>query len=155
MAPSGGEGLESQTKEKKVEEMKEELPKPSASSSVIEEKDTKAIEAAKKDAAEKVLKEMAALEEQMSRDVESARDKVTEAEREADEASTSASSSDGVEILKTADGLLRFSVDDDEEGTVAPKVSGAASSKKLNVPDVELPAGTKVIRDSEDDGDTK
>ena len=140
---------------KKVEEKKEESPKPSASSSVIEEKDTEAIEAAKKDAAEKVLKEMAALEEQMSRDVESARDKVTEAEREADEASTSASSSDGVEILKTADGLLRFSVDDDEEGTVAPKVSGAASSKKLNVPDVELPAGTKVIRDSEDDGDTK
>lgn len=144
---------------KKVEEKKEELPKPSASSSVIEEKDTKAIEAAKKEAAEKVLKEMAALEEQMSRDVESARDKVTEAEREADEASTSASSSDDVEILKTADGMLRFSVDDDEEGTVAPKVSGAASSKaeskKLNVPDVELPAGTKVIRDSEDDGDTK
>jgi hypothetical protein len=140
---------------KKVEEKKEELPKPSASSSVIEEKDTKAIEAAKKEAAEKVLKEMAALEEQMSRDVESARDKVTEAEREAGEASTSASSSDDVEILKTADGMLRFSVDDDEEGTVAPKVSGAASSKKLNVPDVELPAGTKVIRDSEDDGDTK
>ena len=140
---------------KKVEEKKEESPKPSASSSVIEEKDTEAIEAAKKDAAEKVLKEMAALEEQMSRDVESARDKVTEAEREADEASTSASSSDGVEILKTADGMLCFSVDDDEEGTVAPKVSGAASSKKLNVPDVELPAGTKVIRDSEDDGDTK
>ena len=140
---------------KKVEEKKEESPKPSASSSVIEEKDTEPIEAAKKDAAEKVLKEMAALEEQMSRDVESARDKVTEAEREADEASTSASSSDGVEILKTADGMLRFSVDDDEEGTVAPKVSGAASSKKLNVPDVELPAGTKVIRDSEDDGDTK
>lgn len=140
---------------KKVEEKKEESPKPSASSSVIEEKDTKAIEAAKKEAAEKVLKEMAALEEQMSRDVESARDKVTEAEREAGEASTSASSSDDVEILKTADGMLRFSVDDDEEGTVAPKVSGAASSKKLNVPDVELPAGTKVIRDSEDDGDTK
>ena len=140
---------------KKVEEKKEESPKPSASSSVIEEKDTEAIEAAKKDAAEKVLKEMAALEEQMSRDVESARDKVTEAEREAGEASTSASSSDDVEILKTADGMLRFSVDDDEEGTVAPKVSGAASSKKLNVPDVELPAGTKVIRDSEDDGDTK
>ena len=140
---------------KKVEEKKEELPKPSASSSVIEEKDTKAIEAAKKEAAEKVLKEMAALEEQMSRDVESARDKVTEAEREAGEASTSVSSSDDVEILKTADGMLRFSVDDDEEGTVAPKVSGAASSKKLNVPDVELPAGTKVIRDSEDDGDTK
>ena len=140
---------------KKVEEKKEESPTPSASSSVIEEKDTKAIEAAKKEAAEKVLKEMAALEEQMSRDVESARDKVTEAEREADEASTSASSSDDVEILKTADGMLRFSVDDDEEGTVAPKVSGAASSKKLNVPDVELPAGTKVIRDSEDDGDTK
>ena len=144
---------------KKVEEKKEESPKPSASSSVIEEKDTKAIEAAKKEAAEKVLKEMAALEEQMSRDVESARDKVSEAEREADEASTSASSSDGVEVLKTADGMLRFSVDDDEEGTVAPKVSGAASSKaeskKLNVPDVELPAGTKVIRDSEDDGDTK
>ena len=145
--------------EKKVEEKKEESPKPSASSSVIEEKDTNAIEAAKKEAAEKVLKEMAALEEQMSRDVESARDKVSEAEREADEASTSASSSDGVEVLKTADGMLRFSVDDDEEGTVAPKVSGAASSKaeskKLNVPDVELPAGTKVIRDSEDDGDTK
>ena len=144
---------------KKVEEKKEESPKPSASSSVIEEKDTKAIEAAKKEAAEKVLKEMAALEEQMSRDVESARDKVTEAEREAGEASTSVSSSDDVEILKTADGMLRFSVDDDEEGTVAPKVSGAASSKaeskKLNVPDVELPAGTKVIRDSEDDGDTK
>ena len=140
---------------KKVEEKKEESPKPSAPSSVIEEKDTKAIEAAKKEAAEKVLKEMAALEEQMSRDVESARDKVSEAEREADEASTSASSSDDVEILKTADGMLRFSVDDDEEGTVAPKVSGAASSKKLNVPDVELPAGTKVIRDSEDDGDTK
>ena len=140
---------------KKVEEKKEESPKPSASSSVIEEKDTEAIEAAKKDAAEKVLKEMAALEEQMSRDVESARDKVTEAEREAGEASTSVSSSDDVEILKTADGMLRFSVDDDEEGTVAPKVSGAASSKKLNVPDVELPAGTKVIRDSEDDGDTK
>ena len=140
---------------KKVEEKKEESPKPSASSSVIEEKDTEAIEAAKKEAAEKVLKEMAALEEQMSRDVESARDKVSEAEREADEASTSASSSDDVEILKTADGMLRFSVDDDEEGTVAPKVSGAASSKKLNVPDVELPAGTKVIRDSEDDGDTK
>ena len=144
---------------KKVEEKKEESPKPSASSSVIEEKDTEAIEAAKKEAAEKVLKEMAALEEQMSRDVESARDKVTEAEREADEASTSASSSDDVEILKTADGMLRFSVDDDEEGTVTPKVSGAASSKaeskKLNVPDVELPAGTKVIRDSEDDGDTK
>lgn len=144
---------------KKVEEKKEESPKPSASSSVIEEKDTNAIEAAKKEAAEKVLKEMAALEEQMSRDVESARDKVSEAEREADEASTSASSSDGVEVLKTADGMLRFSVDDDEEGTVAPKVSGAASSKaeskKLNVPDVELPAGTKVIRDSEDDGDTK
>ena len=140
---------------KKVEEKKEESPKPSASSSVIEEKDTKAIEAAKKEAAEKVLKEMAALEEQMSRDVESARDKVTEAEREAGEASTSASSSDDVEILKTADGMLRFSVDDDEEGTVAPKVSGAASSKKLNVPDVELPAGTKVIRDSEDDSDTK
>ena len=140
---------------KKVEEKKEESPKPSASSSVIEEKDTEAIEAAKKDAAEKVLKEMAALEEQMSRDVESARDKVSEAEREADEASTSASSSDGVEILKNPDGMLRFSVDDDEEGTVAPKVSGAASSKKLNVPDVELPAGTKVIRDSEDDGDTK
>ena len=140
---------------KKVEEKKEESPKPSASSSVIEEKDTKAIEAAKKEAAEKVLKEMAALEEQMSRDVESARDKVTEAEREAGEASASASSSDDVEILKTADGMLRFSVDDDEEGTVAPKVSGAASSKKLNVPDVELPAGTKVIRDSEDDGDTK
>ena len=140
---------------KKVEEKKEESPKPSASSSVIEEKDTKAIEAAKKEAAEKVLKEMAALEEQMSRDVESARDKVTKAEREAGEASTSASSSDDVEILKTADGMLRFSVDDDEEGTVAPKVSGAASSKKLNVPDVELPAGTKVIRDSEDDGDTK
>ncbi len=140
---------------KKVEEKKEESPKPSASSSVIEEKDTKAIEAAKKEAAEKVLKEMAALEEQMSRDVESARDKVTEAEREAGEASTSASSSDDVEILKTADGMLRFSVDDDEEGTVAPKVSGAASSKKLNVPDVELPAGTKIIRDSEDDGDTK
>ena len=140
---------------KKVEEKKEELPKPSALSSVIEEKDTKAIEAAKKEAAEKVLKEMAALEEQMSRDVESARDKVTEAEREAGEASTSVSSSDDVEILKTADGMLRFSVDDDEEGTVAPKVSGAASSKKLNVPDVELPAGTKVIRDSEDDGDTK
>jgi len=140
---------------KKVEEKKEESPKPSAPSSVIEEKDTKAIEAAKKEAAEKVLKEMAALEEQMSRDVESARDKVTEAEREAGEASTSASSSDDVEILKTADGMLRFSVDDDEEGTVAPKVSGAASSKKLNVPDVELPAGTKVIRDSEDDGDTK
>ena len=140
---------------KKVEEKKEELPKPSASSSVIEEKDTEAIEAAKKEAAEKVLKEMAALEEQMSRDVESARDKVTEAEREAGEASTSVSSSDDVEILKTADGMLRFSVDDDEEGTVAPKVSGAASSKKLNVPDVELPAGTKVIRDSEDDGDTK
>ena len=144
---------------KKVEEKKEESPKPSASSSVIEEKDTKAIEAAKKEAAEKVLKEMAALEEQMSRDVESARDKVTEAEREAGEASTSASSSDDVEILKTADGMLRFSVDDDEEGTVTPKVSGAASSKaeskKLNVPDVELPAGTKVIRDSEDDGDTK
>jgi len=140
---------------KKVEEKKEESQKPSAPSSVIEEKDTKAIEAAKKEAAEKVLKEMAALEEQMSRDVESARDKVTEAEREAGEASTSASSSDDVEILKTADGMLRFSVDDDEEGTVAPKVSGAASSKKLNVPDVELPAGTKVIRDSEDDGDTK
>ena len=144
---------------KKVEEKKEESPKPSASSSVIEEKDTKAIEAAKKEAAEKVLKEMAALEEQMSRDVESARDKVSEAEREADEASTSASSSDGVEILKTADGMLRFSVDDEEEGTVAPKVSGAAASKaeskKLNVPDVELPAGTKIIRDSEDDGDTK
>ena len=140
---------------KKVEEKKEESPKPSASSSVIEEKDTKAIEAAKKEAAEKVLKEMAALEEQMSRDVESARDKVTEAEREAGEASTSVSSSDDVEILKTADGMLCFSVDDDEEGTVAPKVSGAASSKKLNVPDVELPAGTKVIRDSEDDGDTK
>ena len=144
---------------KKVEEKKEESPKPSASSSVIEEKDTKAIEAAKKEAAEKVLKEMAALEEQMSRDVESARDKVTEAEREAGEASTSVSSSDDVEILKTADGMLRFSVDDDEEGTVTPKVSGAASSKaeskKLNVPDVELPAGTKVIRDSEDDGDTK
>ena len=140
---------------KKVEEKKEESPKPSASSSVIEEKDTEAIEAAKKEAAEKVLKEMAALEEQMSRDVESARDKVTEAEREAGEASTSVSSSDDVEILKTADGMLRFSVDDDEEGTVAPKVSGAASSKKLNVPDVELPAGTKVIRDSEDDGDTK
>lgn len=140
---------------KKVEEKKEESPKPSASSSVIEEKDTKAIEAAKKEAAEKVLKEMAALEEQMSRDVESARDKVTEAEREAGEASASASSSDDVEILKTADGMLRFSVDDDEEGTVAPKVSGAASSKKLNVPDVELPAGTKIIRDSEDDGDTK
>ena len=144
---------------KKVEEKKEESPKPSASSSVIEEKDTEAIEAAKKEAAEKVLKEMAALEEQMSRDVESARDKVTEAEREAGEASTSASSSDDVEILKTADGMLRFSVDDDEEGTVTPKVSGAASSKaeskKLNVPDVELPAGTKVIRDSEDDGDTK
>ena len=144
---------------KKVEEKKEESPKPSASSSVIEEKDTNAIEAAKKEAVEKVLKEMAALEEQMSRDVESARDKVSEAEREADEASTSASSSDGVEVLKTADGMLRFSVDDDEEGTVAPKVSGAASSKaeskKLNVPDVELPAGTKVIRDSEDDGDTK
>ena len=144
---------------KKVEEKKEESPKPSASSSVIEEKDTNAIEAAKKEAAEKVLKEMAALEEQMSRDVESARDKVSEAEREADEASTSASSSDGVEVLKTADGMLRFSVDDDEEGTVAPKVSGAASSKaeskKLNVPDGELPAGTKVIRDSEDDGDTK
>ena len=138
-----------------TKEKKEESPKPSASSSVIEEKDTKAIEAAKKEAAEKVLKEMAALEEQMSRDVESARDKVTEAEREAGEASTSASSSDDVEILKTADGMLRFSVDDDEEGTVAPKVSGAASSKKLNVPDVELPAGTKVIRDSEDDGDTK
>ena len=138
-----------------TKEKKEESPKPSTSSSVIEEKDTEPIEAAKKDAAEKVLKEMAALEEQMSRDVESARDKVTEAEREADEASTSASSSDGVEILKTADGMLRFSVDDDEEGTVAPKVSGAASSKKLNVPDVELPAGTKVIRDSEDDGDTK
>ena len=152
--------VDTPTKEKKkVEEKKEESPKPSASSSVIEEKDTKAIEAAKKEAAEKVLKEMAALEEQMSRDVESARDKVTEAEREADEASTSASSSDDVEILKTADGMLRFSVDDDEEGTVAPKVSGAASSKvkskKLNVPDVELPAGTKVIRDSEDDGDTK
>ena len=145
--------------EKKVEEKKEESPKPSASSSVIEEKDTNAIEAAKKEAAEKVLKKMAALEEQMSRDVESARDKVSEAEREADKASTSASSSDGVEVLKTADGMLRFSVDDDEEGTVAPKVSGAASSKaeskKLNVPDVELPAGTKVIRDSEDDGDTK
>ena len=144
---------------KKVEEKKEESPKPSASSSVIEEKDTEAIEAAKKEAAEKVLKEMAALEEQMSRDVESARDKVSEAEREADEASTSASSSDGVEILKNPDGMLRFSVDDDEEGTVAPKVSGAAASKaeskKLNVPDVELPAGTKVIRDSEDDGDTK
>jgi len=140
---------------KKVEEKKEESPKPSAPSSVIEEKDTKAIEAAKKEAAEKVLKEMAALEEQMSRDVESARDKVTEAEREAGEASASASSSDDVEILKTADGMLRFSVDDDEEGTVAPKVSGAASSKKLNVPDVELPAGTKIIRDSEDDGDTK
>ena len=142
-----------------TKEKKEESPKPSASSSVIEEKDTKAIEAAKKEAAEKVLKEMAALEEQMSRDVESARDKVTEAEREAGEASTSASSSDDVEILKTADGMLRFSVDDDEEGTVTPKVSGAASSKaeskKLNVPDVELPAGTKVIRDSEDDGDTK
>ena len=151
--------VDTPTKEKKkVEEKKEESPKPSASSSVIEEKDTKAIEAAKKEAAEKVLKEMAALEEHMSRDVESARDKVTEAEREADEASTSASSSDDVEILKTADGMLRFSVDDDEEGTVAPKVSSRllqSQVKKLNVPDVELPAGTKVIRDSEDDGDTK
>ena len=91
----------------------------------------------------------------MSRDVESARDKVTEAEREADEASISASSSDD-EILKTADGMLRFSVDDDE-GTIM-KVRERllqVKSKKLNVPDVELPAGTKVIRDSEDDGDTK
>ena len=98
---------------------------------------------------------MATLEEQMSRDVESARDKVTEAERKLGEASTSASSSDDVEILKTADGMLRFSVDDDEESTVAPKVSGAASSKKLSVPGVELPTSTKVIRDSEDDSDTK
>jgi len=145
-----------QKETKKVEDKKEEAPKPSASP-VIEEKDTKAIEAAKKEAAEKVLKEMAALEKQMSRDVESARDKVAEAEKEADRASTSASSSDGdVEIVNTTDGL-RFSVDEDDVVAPAAK-SGAAKkavSKKLSVPDVELPAGTKVIRDSEDDGDTK
>jgi len=145
-----------QKETKKVEDKKKEAPKPSASP-VIEEKDTKAIEAAKKEAAEKVLKEMAALEEQMSRDVESARDKVAEAEKEADRASTSASSSDGdVEIVNTTDGL-RFSVDEDDVVAPAAK-SGAAKkavSKKLSVPDVELPAGTKVIRDSEDDGDTK
>jgi hypothetical protein len=145
-----------QRETKKVEDKKEEAPKPSESP-VIEEKDTKAIEAAKKEAAEKVLKEMAALEKQMSRDVESARDKVAEAEIEADRASTSASSSDGdVEIVNTTDGL-RFSVDEDDVVAPAAK-SGAANkavSKKLSVPDVELPAGTKVIRDSEDDGDTK
>ena len=91
------------------EEKKEEPPK--LSTTAIEEKDTRSIENAKKEAAEKVLKEMAALEAQMS----------------------------------------RFSTGSDES-IDSPK-SGAEGKSKISVPDVELPPGTKVIRDSEDDGD--
>ena len=91
------------------EEKKEEPPK--LSTTAIEEKDTRSIENAKKEAAEKVLNEMAALEAQMS----------------------------------------RFSTGSDES-IDSPK-SGAEGKSKISVPDVELPPGTKVIRDSEDDGD--
>ncbi len=91
------------------EEKKEEPPK--LSTTAIEEKDTRSIENAKKEAAEKVLKEMTALEAQMS----------------------------------------RFSTGSDES-IDSPK-SGAEGKSKISVPDVELPPGTKVIRDSEDDGD--
>jgi len=91
------------------EEKKEEPPK--LSTTAIEEKDTRSIENAKKEAVEKVLNEMAALEAQMS----------------------------------------RFSTGSDES-IDSPK-SGAEGKSKISVPDVELPPGTKVIRDSEDDGD--
>ena len=90
------------------EEKKEEPPK--LSTTAIEEKDTRSIENAKKEAAEKVLKEMAALEAQMS----------------------------------------RFSTSDE---SIDPPKSGAEGKAKISVPDVELPPGTQVIRDSEDDGD--
>ncbi len=102
--------MQNEREEKKeVVEKKEEPPK--LSTTAIEEKDTRSIENAKKEAAEKVLKEMAALEAQMS----------------------------------------RFSTGSDES-IDSPK-SGAESKAKISVPDVELPPGTKVIRDSEDDGD--
>ena len=52
-------------RKEEVVEKKEEPPK--LSTTAIEEKDTRSIENAKKEAAEKVLKEMAALEAQMSR----------------------------------------------------------------------------------------
>jgi len=148
---------------------------------IVQEKDTKSIEDAKKQAAAKVLKEMAALEDKLAKDVEAAQEKVKratelEAAQQQQKTSSVASSTtsaaaaaaaaaastptktstknaSSVAIFETSDGL-RFSKDDDVN-TSSPSPSSSSSTATttaaLVVPNIELPRNTRVITDSEDE----
>ena len=122
---------------------------------IVQEKDTKSIEDAKKQAAAKVLKEMAALEDKLAKDVEAAQEKVKratelEAAQQQQKTSSVASSTtsaaaaaaaaaaastptktstknaSSVAIFETSDGL-RFSKDDDVN-TSSPSPSSSSST---------------------------